>query len=122
MSVYTNVITEKIDLIVQRQDNRGWAFRWRFSDGTYIDWSLYPGIRMDVKSGNRIVLSHKIDDGLIVHSDPTYLKLRPWGNDNEKDLPSSDEGYGYDLKVPFTETIIRYPFRGLIKVVDYITK
>ena len=122
MNVFSNIITERVDLIIQRQDNRGWAFRWKWGNGDYIDWSLYPGIKMDIKSGNRIVLSHAIGDGLAIHDDPTYLKLRPWGNDNEKDLPPTDEGYQYDLKLPFTETIIRYPFGGLIKVVNYITK
>ena len=118
MTQFSSVIAGRVDLIIQRGDNTAWLFQW-IHDGVPVDWSQHPGVEMAYRSGNRIVLLHKIDDGLSVYADPTWLKLRPWGQVNEKDLPPGS--YEFDVKVPLFTNIIRYPIRGKAEVVDYIT-
>ena len=119
MTQFSSVIAGKVDLIIQRGDNTAWLFQW-VRDGVPLDWSQHLDVRMDYRSGNRIVMSHTIGDGLSLYVDPTWLKLRPWGQSNEKDLPPGC--YESDLKVPLFTNIDRYPVRGEIKIVDNITK
>lgn len=120
MATYSSVISQKIDFIIQRGSGKGWVFRLPYANGTYVDWSQYPGVKMDIRSGNQIILSHEIGGALIIGSDKTNLEWHPWGIYNEEDLPPLD--YEYDLKMPVPVIGAIYPIRGTIKVVDYITR
>ena len=119
MTQFSSVIAGRVRFRIQRGDNTGWAFRWK-RDGVYTDWLQYPGVKMDFSCNGRIVMTHNIGDGLAVHSDPTYLKFRPWGSAGEKDLPPGP--VEFDIKVPMTDVIARYPVRGEAEIIDNITK
>lgn len=123
MSELSNVTAARVSLRLQRGATEPKpAFRFRQTDGTYLDLTTVHGIHLWIRNqAKAIVLQLTTTDGLSIMS-PTGLtdnSLLVIGD--EIQLPPAS-GYTYDVKIFLTETDYFYIVRGAAEVVEYISE
>ena len=118
---YSNVTAVKRDFLIQRGSSKGWVFMLNYANGIPVDWRDFPGVQMDWRAGNKVVLEHKIGTTFVIDPEnPTRLQWYPWGVGATEDLGKYE--YEYDFKLPVPTIGALYLLRGIVKVVDNITK
>lgn len=123
MNKVSNVTAQIVELELQRGATTPQiGIRLKLESGAFLDWTTIHQLHLWVRNqvGN-IVLKLSIDAGLVVRTPDggavnTLLVL-----EDTVMLPSSPS-YSYDARLYLTESENFFPFKGPLRVVEYISE